>query len=260
MEKNKVKVLFFDIDGTLFDTKNNCIPLKTIESFKILKEKGYIISIATGRCFAQLDLLMPIKEYIDYYILANGQHIIDRDGKIISENPYSKEELDKLIYSFNKFNLGYGLQGEKEEIINIKRKDILDVIKRCKLPLPKVDDKFYATNKVYQAWVVCCEETVKVLRKENPSFIFVPWIEGAYDIMLKGIDKSVGVKKIISMFENVESYAFGDNYNDEAMLDLVDYPALIKNSHFNEKKEKYFLSSEVDKDGLYEALQYFSLI
>ena len=137
MEKKKIKVLFFDIDGTLFDTKNNCIPIKTIESFKILKEKKYVIAIATGRCFAQLELLEPIKQYIDYYILANGQHIIDNKGKIIDEVPYSKEDLNKLIASFENHNLGYGLQGEKEEIINHNREDILNVIEKCKLSYVK---------------------------------------------------------------------------------------------------------------------------
>lgn len=260
MEKNDKKILFFDIDGTIFDYKNERIPNSTILGFKRLKEKGYILSIATGRCFAQLDILEPIKEYIDFYILANGEHIIDKNNKLIFESPFTKDELEKLIKSFEKYNLGYGLQGETIEAINEKRKDVIDVIEYCKLPYPVVYENFHLDNKVYQAWVVDNKNCVEKLRKENPDLVFVPWLDNAYDIMKKDASKGEAAKFLIKKFGFIYSYGFGDNYNDLPLLDVVDKAVLIKSERIKNVSKKYFVTDEIDKDGLYKALEKFNLI
>lgn len=260
MEKNNKKVLFFDIDGTIFDYKRGIIPNSTIEGFKKLKENGYTLTIATGRCFAQLGILEPIKEYIDYYILANGEHIINKDNGLVFESPFTKSELKKLVDSFKKYDLGYGLQGETLEIINENRKDVIDVIEYCKLPYPVVYKDFHISNKVYQAWVVDNIKCIENLRKENPDLVFVPWLDNAYDIMRKDASKGEAAKFLIEKFGFIYSYGFGDNYNDLPLLDVVDEAILIKSERIKDVPKKYFLADEIDKDGLYKALEIFKLI
>ena len=43
------KILFFDVDSTLYSHKTNSVPLSTIEAIKQAKKNGHIIVLATGR-------------------------------------------------------------------------------------------------------------------------------------------------------------------------------------------------------------------
>ena len=44
-----IKIVFFDIDGTLIDMNKKRISEKMLETLRRLKENGTIICIATGR-------------------------------------------------------------------------------------------------------------------------------------------------------------------------------------------------------------------
>ncbi|MBQ7885277.1 MAG: HAD hydrolase family protein [Clostridia bacterium] len=46
---NDVKIIFFDIDGTLIDMHKKRITEKMLETLKRLKERGIRICLATGR-------------------------------------------------------------------------------------------------------------------------------------------------------------------------------------------------------------------
>ena len=46
---NPVKIIFFDIDGTLVDSITGCIPEKTYEALHRLRENRILLCIATGR-------------------------------------------------------------------------------------------------------------------------------------------------------------------------------------------------------------------
>ena len=51
---NPIKIIFFDIDGTLVDSAIGRIPAKTYEALNRLREKGILLCIATGRPPASL--------------------------------------------------------------------------------------------------------------------------------------------------------------------------------------------------------------
>ena len=61
----KKKILFFDVDSTLYSHKSNSIPKSAIEAIKIAKANGHIIVLATGRSKKLTDLL-DIFKYIQY--------------------------------------------------------------------------------------------------------------------------------------------------------------------------------------------------
>ena len=46
---NSIKIIFFDIDGTLIDMRTKRISEKMLETLIRLKENGIILCIATGR-------------------------------------------------------------------------------------------------------------------------------------------------------------------------------------------------------------------
>lgn len=44
----KHKIVFFDMDGTLYQTENDVIQESALDAIQTLKDKGYIVCAATG--------------------------------------------------------------------------------------------------------------------------------------------------------------------------------------------------------------------
>ena len=81
---NEIKIIFFDIDGTLFKLHTNEMTSKTLETLQKLREKGIKICIATGRP----PLILPDFQGVEFdaYLTFNGSYC------------YTKEELILLIF------------------------------------------------------------------------------------------------------------------------------------------------------------------
>ena len=50
------KILFFDIDGTIVDTRDRTIPCSTVEAIRRARERGHLVYINSGRPFCGIDL------------------------------------------------------------------------------------------------------------------------------------------------------------------------------------------------------------
>ena len=69
---NNIKIIFFDIDGTLVDMQTKRISAKTIEALQRLKANGIKICIATGRS----PISLPKFDGVDFdaYLTFNGSY------------------------------------------------------------------------------------------------------------------------------------------------------------------------------------------
>ena len=89
-----IKIVFFDIDGTLIDMKKKCISEKTLETLRRLKEKGIRICVATGRSPMQVPRFPGVE--FDAFLTYNGSYCFDRHQDIFS-NPLGREDVRTLI-------------------------------------------------------------------------------------------------------------------------------------------------------------------
>ena len=72
-----VKVIFFDVDGTLISHSQNAVPESTRTALNQLSEKGIQRVIATGRHMLELSLLPVSNIRFDAYITLNGKRVIE---------------------------------------------------------------------------------------------------------------------------------------------------------------------------------------
>ncbi|MDD2295154.1 MAG: HAD family hydrolase [Eubacteriales bacterium] len=73
----KIKILAFDMDGTLLDEKGMLSPANEACILRAM-EKGYHIVIATGRGYSAFPQEVLNMEGIRYMISSNGAHIVDQ--------------------------------------------------------------------------------------------------------------------------------------------------------------------------------------
>lgn len=91
---DKIKIAFFDIDGTILEFEHKEITDKMRETLNQLQKNGIIICIATGRA----PLTLPHFDGVDFdaYLTFNGSYCYNRKEAIF-DNPIPKEDVHKLI-------------------------------------------------------------------------------------------------------------------------------------------------------------------
>ena len=259
---NEKKIIFFDIDRTLYDPDIQGIPASTIEALKKLrKNKDVEIAIATGRAFYMLHIIEEIIEYFDIFITINGQIII-KDGVTIYRNPIPKEQVNCVVEMFEEYDLKYGFLGEFDETLNIVDEKGKLAFEHVNMKLPRIDPHFYKDNDIFQMWSFCERSLHSTFREKFENLEVVSWLGDGFDVMSGGMSKKEGIKKILEM-ENIKlenSYAIGDGDNDIEMLDFIPNSVCMDNGTELAKQHAKFLTSDIKDDGVLKALIDLGLI
>ncbi len=250
------KIIFFDIDRTLYDPDIKKIPESTINALKILHQREDVeIAIATGRAFYMLHIIEEIKQYINIYVLINGQIII-KDNKTIYKNPIEKEKVLKVVETFDKNNMKYGFLGEFDETLNIVDEKGKEAFELVNMKLPRIDPHFYLDNDIYQMWVFCDNKHHTHYKEVFNDLQVVSWLGGGFDVLSKGMSKKEGIKKILEL-ENIplrNAYAFGDGDNDIEMMDYIENSVCMGNGSTNCKKHASYITDDIKEDGVVKGL------
>lgn len=251
-----MKILFFDIDRTLYDPDTRTIPQSTIRALKQLHENPNIeIAIATGRAYYMLHNIEEIKPFINIFILINGQ-IIMKNGETIYRNPIPKDYVLQIVQTLENHNMKYGFLGEFDETLNIVDDKGKEAFELVDMKLPRVDPHFYLDNDIFQMWAFCDRKKHQYFRDQLDYMDLVRWLGGGFDILSKGMSKKEGIQKILEL-ENIplkDAYAFGDGDNDIEMLDYIPNSVAMGNASELAKKHATFVTDDIKNDGLYKAL------
>ena len=256
------KIIFFDIDRTLYDPDIKGISNSTKNALKKLHNDPNIeIAIATGRAFYMLHIIEEIMEYINIFILINGQ-IIVKDGKTIYRNPIDKELVNCVIDVFEKKNMKYGFLGEFDETLNIVDEKGKKAFELVNMNLPRIDPHFHKDNDIFQMWTFCDQNDHSEFKEKFSELQVVPWVGGGFDVLSKGMSKKEGIKMILEL-ENIpleDSYAFGDGDNDIEMLDFIPNSIAMGNATVTAKKHATHITDDIKNDGVLKGLQFLGLL
>ncbi len=93
---SKIKIAFFDIDGTLMDPEKKRITDNTKKALLKLKENGVKICIATGRPPEKVPDFKSEGIDFDAFLTFNGSYSFN-ETETIFENPLDKEDVKQII-------------------------------------------------------------------------------------------------------------------------------------------------------------------
>ena len=256
------KIIFFDIDRTLYDPDTRSIPESTKQALKQLHDNPDVeIAIATGRASYMLHNIEDIKEYINIFILINGQIII-KDGVTIYRNPIEKEKVCRVVEAFERDGMKYGFLGEHDETLNIVDEKGKEAFELVDMNLPRIDPHFYQDNDIFQMWAFCDRGAHDKYKQLFDDLELVRWLGGGFDILSKGMSKKEGIKKILELegipLEN--AYAFGDGDNDIEMLDFIPNSVAMGNASPRAKQHATYLTDDIKNDGVAKGLKQLGLL
>lgn len=266
------KLLFFDIDGTLLaGGLPGYIPESALLGLKQAQENGHYLFINSGRTYS----FMPeaIKEFpFDGYICGCGSEVVFH-GESLFHNKLSREIRFGLRDLLKKTRIEGVLEGHSACFFDDSvpmippLQSIQDIYAHTKTPNalrnfedPEMDfDKFVIfsdENSDFEGFLKAIENDFTCVQREPM---------GDYnfcEIIPKNCSKATGIDFIADYLGASldDCYVFGDSTNDLSMLLHVKHSIAMGNSFPEVLGQTSYVTTRVDRDGIYLALKHFHLI
>ena len=257
----KIKIIFFDIDDTLRNSKTGFIPSTIPTVFQQLREKGILTGIATGRgIFGVVPEIKALKP--DFFVTLNGAYIEDKKGNVIYSNKIARDKVEEYIAWTKEVGIDYGLVGSHEAKLSRRTEMISQAIDPI-YPDLEVDPDFYQKEDIYQMWTFEDQGDDLTLPESLASTLrLVRWHEHSSDVVPISGSKAAGVAKVVDQLglkpENV--MVFGDELNDLELFDYAGISVAMGISHEKIKEKADYTTKTLEEDGIFDALEGFGMV
>ena len=257
----KIKIIFFDIDDTLRNSKTGFIPSTIPTAFKQLREKGILTGIATGRgIFGVVPEIKALKP--DFFVTLNGAYIEDKNGNVIYSNKIAKDKVEEYITWTKEVGIDYGLVGSHAAKLSRRTEMISQAIDPI-YPDLDVDPDFYQKEDIYQMWTFENQGDDLILPESLASTLrMVRWHEHSSDVVPISGSKAAGVANVVDQLglkpENV--MVFGDGLNDLELFDYAGISIAMGVSHDKIKEKADYITKTLEEDGIFDALEGFGMV
>lgn len=249
---NPVKIIFFDIDGTLIDMKKKRISPKMLETLKRLQEKNILIAMATGRS----PMILPTFEGVkfDVFLSYNGSYCFNNEKTIFS-NSIPNEDIQTIIKNASRIGRPLSLATKNRLASNGKDEDLIEYYSFGGAQIEIADDfeEIAKREEIFQVLLGCRKEEYSSLMRGVQQAKIAAWWNRAVDIIPKIGGKGLGIQKVLDYYQidRAEAMAFGDGNNDIEMLKAVGTGIAMKNASEQLKEIADEICGEVAEDGIY---------
>ena len=214
-----MKAAIFDVDGTLLDSRQEITP-RTLRALKLLQKKEIPFVIISARSPSGIEPIVRKYGLRCSIVSYSGSLILNEERQIIYHRGMSRAEAAKILdfTAQQHFDMAWGAYSF-DQWVTPDRTD------------PRIERE---------------ERIVKATAQQG---VIV-------EIMPGGTTKGEAVKRICALrdISPKDAVAFGDNYNDVEMLELVGHGYLMSNAPELLKKHLPRHTTDRDHDGIAEAL------
>lgn len=263
MTDKKIKAAFFDIDGTLAAVKSHFIPDSTREAIAMLKEKGILCVLSTGRHSLEVEEenILPGLTF-DGAVWLTGQ-LCELRGEYVLKNCFSEREL-AIVKEFLKQRGRSCIFMEKDAMYcNLVDERIQREQAKIGTAVPPVRSiENLEKREILQMIPFIDEEEERELLKLLPECRLTRWGEGVVDFLPGGGGKEQGIHAICERagITPEEVIAFGDADNDIGMLHLAGIGVAMGNGEEAAKEAADYVTARIEEDGIWKALTEFGII
>lgn len=258
-------LIFFDIDGTLLIHPFDPMPESTIRAIEQARANGHICMINTGRSLKLVGEEITGQTEFDGLLLGCGTMITYR-GEVLLRKTFSTADAVQIIEGLQRNGIDAVLEGADnnflapvEEMFHDHWKAYIqkftDMSYGTYEDAPGNFDKFYAYVEDRRKMEAFVEEFAELLD-------FVDRDKGYFEVMPKSSSKASAIEYIteylgIPMSETV---AIGDGANDISMLEAAECAIVMGNAPEDVKSLADYVTTDVDKDGIWNALKWLGVI
>lgn len=246
-----IRIIFFDIDGTLVDHATGRVSEKTTQALQLLRQRGIVLCLATGRAPCSLPPLEGLE--FDAFCTFNGS-LCYTPTETIFRNPIAPRDVNQVLHNAAALGRPVALALRDRLSANGIGQDLADYYRLANLELT-ADPEFHRAPEedVYQILVGCREAEHPALIQDAPGVkLAISW-DRAVDVIPTGSGKGFAIEKILEYFglRPEQALAFGDGHNDLEMLQAVGTGVAMGNAAQVLKNVADEVCLPVSQDGIY---------
>ena len=258
------KIVFFDIDDTLYLKQQRLIPDSARDAIRRLQEKGIRVAIASGRSPSVLPEAAKqlIDEYgIDPVLLINGQYI-RYQGEVLKAFPMQRQVLAEVSVALEQAGINHAFVSANDVAVAWEEAHFAAAAAELGLPYI-VDKRHYDSQEVYQMLAFYPPEYDKAVAAMLPAHLkTVRWHQYGVDILDATGSKARGIAAVLQALgvQMEEAMAFGDGANDVEMLQAVGFGVAMGNAAPELKRLAKYVCPRADEDGIFRGLRDLGII
>ena len=258
-------LIFFDIDGTLLVNPFDPMPASTIRAIERARANGHICMINTGRSLKLVGEDITGQTEFDGLLLGCGT-MITYHGEILFHKTFTAEKAKQIIEGLQRNGIDAVLEGSEnnflapeEEMFHARWVEYIrkftDMSYGTYEEASTRFDKFYAYVEDKTKMDAFMQEFAELLDVVDRN-------KGYFELMPKGCSKASAMEYVAEYLEipMSETVAIGDGANDIPMLECANYAIVMGNAPDTVKNLADFVTTDVDKDGIENALKWLGVI
>lgn len=255
-----MKIVFFDIDGTLYRAEEKAVHKEVSNTLRKLKERGVKIVVATGRSYIYVpECIRALKP--DGFICSNGSYIV-MQGKIWEEQYLDPDQVRSLIRYMDRDCFEYDMQTReklysKKNNLKLNTYQIYSEVPRERIQeeynLEEIIEKIHKIN----IWVDHKKQLEKILRQTDGFAREIHLKTNHIELFASGPTKGAGVKKVLEIqgMDKEDAVCFGDSMNDYPMFQQVGTSVAMGNADYRLKEIADEITDTVENSGVAKFFQ-----
>lgn len=268
-----MKLIFFDIDGTLIEGRGKR-PQSAADAVRKAQENGHLCLVNTGRTACLVTSWLPEFIPFDGYICGCGTHILFQGEELLHQT-FTREEALEILVGLERYRIDAILEGAKNDYHNAPDRMHTEVFRNYIAKIspgkgwgsyreaPGNFDKFfcYAEN----------PDAVKSFVAEKANLLELIDREGGfYEVVPRGFSKASGMDFLIEYLNAAGRYgekitlentvAIGDSGNDLPMLRHAHTAIAMGGSTREVMEEAHFVTGRVMENGIATALDWLGVL
>ena len=259
-------VIFFDIDGTLATEDGRFhIPQSTREAISRTRQKGNLTFINSGRTIFNINPEIRKLDF-DGYLCGCGTYI-EYNKKVLLHHTPEKSLCNEIVDIIRKCNITPVYENSNKYFFDDKAVGnpqlddfMINYVDDTMDFSGRTEDKDFIFDK-FVAWTNPESDMELFNREVSKHFSIIDRGNCFYENVPIGYTKATAIDVILKKLNIpiTNAYAIGDSMNDLPMLQAVPNSIAMGGS---EKLYPYvsYITSPIEEDGIYNALEHFKLI
>ncbi|MDD3746567.1 MAG: HAD family hydrolase [Anaerostipes sp.] len=264
------KLLFFDADETAFSNKTNSVPESAKKAFRLAKENGHQIFLNTGRPLGYRGHELDSIDF-DGFLCSNGNCIVYHDD-LLFHNMIPSSICQQIIPLIPKHDIRAVLE-TKDCSYLFDQDDTFHPYLGNVIHAYQEDDTIpaqYSYGGLSQFEKFICfsrnpcqmDAFLRDLKALPYSFTYIKNSDTFYEVIPADFHKVTAIKHLATHLNQPldDCYAFGDSPNDVSMFQTAGHSILMGNGYKELKSLVEYITTDIDEDGIYNAMKHYHFI
>ncbi len=260
MSDQRIRAIFFDLDGTLVSFNTHRVPQSASEALRRAKQQGLLLFVATGRHPLEVRQVEGLDlSLFSGFVTQNGQYCYTQSG-VLHHQPMPKAQVKRLLEYLEERPAACMFCTAQDMFINFVNERVERNHRQIATAVPPVGEVRRALEEDIYQMVIYGD-----MAFARPYLAKLPGCAGtcsngqAVDVVPLGGGKEKGIAPMAAAFgvKREEVMVLGDGENDLGMMEWAGFSVAMGDGTPAAQQTAHAVCAGVDEDGVAKALEQY---